>query len=140
MYIFCFSGFKDPECKVKLLQDIWLLNSIQACCAWKLPYYAIIIGGQINGYNSYKRDDKIKEFQVRIDFKTKYGYWFDNQITLLQVNRYTSRVLLLRLSIITSNVCQIISVVKTKTLVFPEKWYFKNTSFWFLIHVLSWNI
>ena len=65
MYIFCFSGFKDPECKVKLLQDIWLLNSIQACCAWKLPYYAIIIGGQINGYNSYKRDDEIKEFQFR---------------------------------------------------------------------------
>lgn len=63
-YVFCFSEFKDPECKVKLLQDIWLLNSIQACCAWKLPYYAIIIGGQINGYNSYKRDDKIKEFQA----------------------------------------------------------------------------
>ena len=49
----------------------------------------------------------------------------------LQVNRYTSRVLLLPLSIITSNVCQIISVMKTKTLVFPEKWYFKNSSFWF---------
>ena len=33
-------------------------------------------------------------------------------------------------SIITSNVCQTISVMKTKTLVFPEKWYFKNSSFW----------
>ena len=33
-------------------------------------------------------------------------------------------------SIITSNVCQIISVIKTKILVFPEKWYFKNSSFW----------
>ena len=30
------------------------------------------------------------------------------------------------LSIITSNVRQIISVMKTKTLVFPEKWCFKN--------------
>ena len=33
------------------------------------------------------------------------------------------------LSIIMLNVCQIISVIKTKTLVFPEKWYFKNSSF-----------
>jgi hypothetical protein len=76
-YVFSFSGFKDPECKVKLLQDIWLLNSTQACCAWKLPYYAIIIGGQINGYNSYKRDDKIKEFQV------KSVNWFRNYIWVL---------------------------------------------------------
>jgi hypothetical protein len=29
-----------------------------------------------------------------------------------------------------SNVRQIISVMKTKALVFPEKLYFKNTSFW----------
>ena len=36
------------------------------------------------------------------------------------------------LSIITSNVFQIISVMKTKTLVFPEKWFFKNSSFWHL--------
>ena len=34
------------------------------------------------------------------------------------------------LSIITSKVSQKISVVKTKTLVFPEKLYFKNSSFW----------
>ena len=30
------------------------------------------------------------------------------------------------LSIITSNVCHIILVMKTKTMVFPMKWYFKN--------------
>ena len=34
------------------------------------------------------------------------------------------------LSIITSKVRQIISVMKTETLVFPEKLYFKNSSFW----------
>ena len=34
------------------------------------------------------------------------------------------------MSIITSNFRQIISVMKTKTLVFPEKWYFRNNSFW----------
>ena len=35
-----------------------------------------------------------------------------------------------RLSINTSNFCQMISVMKTKKLVFPEKRYFKNSSFW----------
>ena len=44
------------------------------------------------------------------------------------------------LSIIMSNVCQIISVMKTKILVFPEKWYSKIVHFVILIHVLSWNI
>ena len=34
------------------------------------------------------------------------------------------------LSIITSKVCQIISGMKTKTLEFSVKWYFKNSSFW----------
>ena len=33
-------------------------------------------------------------------------------------------------SIITSKVRQIVSVMKTERLVFPEKWYFKNSSFW----------
>ena len=43
-------------------------------------------------------------------------------------------------SIITSNVCQIISLMKTKTLVFSEKLYFKNSSFWHFNLSLSWNI
>ena len=34
------------------------------------------------------------------------------------------------MSIIGSNVRQIVSVMKTKRLMFPEKWYFKNSSFW----------
>ena len=36
-------------------------------------------------------------------------------------------------SIITSNVRQIISVMKTKILVFPKKLYFKNSSFLFTL-------
>ena len=39
-----------------------------------------------------------------------------------------------------SKVCQIISVIKTQWLVFPEKWYFKKKSlFWHLNSVLSWR-
>ena len=44
------------------------------------------------------------------------------------------------LSIIKSKVCQIISVMKTWRLVFPEKWYLKNSSFWhFDSQFLSWR-
>ena len=42
-------------------------------------------------------------------------------------------------SIITSKASQISSVMKTWKLMFPEKWCFKNCSFWHFNHVLSWR-
>ena len=57
---------------------------------------------------------------------------FQKRDTKLE-SRYFSRVFLLHhygLSTITSKVNQIISVIKTKRSVFPEKWYYKNSSFW----------
>ena len=51
----------------------------------------------------------------------------DESITSLVESFYSVKY---GLSIITSNVRQIISVIKTKTLVFPKKLYFKNSSFW----------
>ena len=43
------------------------------------------------------------------------------------------------LTIITWKVSRIFSVMKIKTLVFPEKLYFKNSLFDILIQVLSWR-
>ena len=43
-------------------------------------------------------------------------------------------------SIILSNIPQIISEKKRKTLVLQEKWYSKIVHFCILIHILSWNI
>ena len=65
----------------------------------------------------------------------KFVFWFHNILQNFADDKNKSLVesfysVKYESSIITSNVRQIISVMKTKILVFPEKLYFKNISFW----------
>ena len=86
---------------------------------------------KINSRQKY--DLNLSRLSKSVRFQIQFWIFYGKFLLILVESFYSEKY---GLSITTSNVPQIISVMKTKTLVFPEKWYFKNSSLW---HSLFWN-